>query len=102
MSGFVVIVDFRLNAGARPDFRRLVDLNAIQSATNEPGCRQFDVLEPQDDPDRVMLYEIYADAAAFGHHCGTAHFARFEAQSAPLVVAKSVMCCDLVCEGRPT
>ena len=58
MTGFVVIVEFRLKAGARPDFRRLIDANASASVAREPGCRRFDVVEPKDAADRVLLYEI--------------------------------------------
>ena len=36
--------------------------------TDEPGCRRFDVVEPQGEPDRVLLYEIYDDEAAFDAH----------------------------------
>jgi hypothetical protein len=32
-------------------------------------------------------------------HLGSAHFARFDAESAGLVAIKSVLECDLVCEG---
>ena len=99
MTGFVVIVEFRLKAGARPDFRRLIDANASASVAREPGCRRFDVVEPRDAADRVLLYEIYDDEAAFDAHCRSAHYAHFNGASAPLVNAKTVMRCDLVHEG---
>jgi autoinducer 2-degrading protein len=99
MSGFVIFVDFRVRAGERAAFRRLIDDNARESCRIEPGCRRFDVLEPDGEPDRVLLYEIYDDRAAFEAHTRTAHFARFDAASAPLVAAKSVTECALVCEG---
>ena len=82
MSGFVIIVDFRLKAGAHAEFRRLVDANADASVRNEPGCRRFDVVEPRGEPDRVLLYEIYDDEAAFDEHCRSAHYARFDRESA--------------------
>ncbi len=99
MSGFVIVVDFRLKAGARPAFRPLVDANAAASVRHEPRCRRFDVVEPEGEPDRVLLYEIYDDAAAFDDHCRTPHFLNFEAASAPLVDEKTVTRAALVCEG---
>jgi quinol monooxygenase YgiN len=99
MSGYVILVDFRLVAGSRSAFRRLIDDNARQSCRTEPGCRRFDVLEPDGEPDRVLLYEIYDDRAAFEAHTRTAHFARFDAASAALVAEKVVTECGLVCEG---
>lgn len=99
MTGFAIVVDFRLHPGTRPAFRRLIDANARASAQTEPGCRRFDVVEPRDDADRVLLYEIYDDDLAFEAHRRTAHYARFDAESAALVIERSVMRCDLVCEG---
>ena len=99
MSGYAVIVDFRLKAGTRSAFRALIDANAISSVKNEQGCRCFDVVEPIGERDRVVLYEIYDDQTAFKTHCTSAHFLSFDAESAPLVDDKKVILAALVCEG---
>jgi (4S)-4-hydroxy-5-phosphonooxypentane-2,3-dione isomerase len=99
MSGYVVLVDFRLKAGARTAFRNLVDDNARQSGRLEPGCRRFDVIEPRDVEDSVLLYEIYRDRAAFEAHLRSEHYARFDASSADLVVSKTIRLGELVCAG---
>src|ERR1700729_3024198 len=99
MSGYVVLVDFRLKPGARAVFRNLIDENARQSARLEPGCRRFDVVEPHDDEDTVLLCEIYRDRAAFEAHLRSEHNARFGASRAGLVVSKSIRLGELVCEG---
>lgn len=99
MGSYVVIVDFRVKPGALAAFRRLIDANARISAQAEPGCRRFDVVEPENEADRVLLYEIYADRAAFEAHMRTDHFLRFDADSAGLVTAKTITTGDLVCEG---
>jgi quinol monooxygenase YgiN len=102
MSGFVVLVDFRLKSGMREAFRRLVDANASASVRDEAGCRRFDVAEVRGEPDRIVLYEIYDDEAAFDEHRRTIHFDEFNRQSAPLVDFKLVTICDLVLEGGAT
>jgi quinol monooxygenase YgiN len=102
MSGYAIIVDFVLVPGKRSEFRRLVDRNARISSTAERGCRQFDVLESRQEADRVLLYEVYEDGAAFEAHVQSPHFNEFDRESAPLVTNKSVIHCNLVCEGRPT
>lgn len=99
MSGYVILVDFLLKPGSRAEFRRAIDVNASASCRTEPGCRQFDVVEPRDEPDRVILYEIYDDRAAFDAHLKTPHLAAFEAASKHLVTKKTVIAGDLVCEG---
>lgn len=93
------MVDFRLKPGSRGEFRRLIDENARTSVREEPGCRQFDVLEPPKEQDRVVLYEIYDDRAAFEAHLKSAHFRSFNEASAPLVNEKIVTDYALVCAG---
>jgi autoinducer 2-degrading protein len=57
----------------------------------EPGCRQFDVLIPEDDPgDLVVLYEIYDDAASFDAHLRSDHYVRFAAATERMVTMKTV------------
>jgi quinol monooxygenase YgiN len=99
MSGFVLIVDFRVKAGERPAFRKLIDENARQSVKVEPGCRRFDVCEPQGEADRILLYEIYDNRAALDAHIASEHYRHFDRTSASLVTSKRVTMCDLVCEG---
>jgi autoinducer 2-degrading protein len=99
MGAYVILVDFRLKPGAKKDFRRLIDANARESCRNEPGCHRFDVLELPHEADRILLYEIYDDHAAFEAHVASPHFDLFNRRSAEHVLHKQVTVCDLVCEG---
>ena len=51
MSELVILVEFGVSSDKRAEFRRLILENAALSMHNEPGCRQFDVLEPVGEPD---------------------------------------------------
>jgi (4S)-4-hydroxy-5-phosphonooxypentane-2,3-dione isomerase len=97
MSGYVVAADFKLHAGKRPAFRELIDMNARASMRDEPGCRRFDVLEPKGEADRVFVYEMYDDRAAFEAHLKTPHFANFMRDSKALVAGTTFF--ELVCDG---
>lgn len=99
MSAFAVIVDFRLKPGMRGAFRTLVDANARASAKTEADCLRFDVLEPDEQPDSILLYEVYADRGAFQTHIDSAHYRSFAAETEGLCDSKTVITCDLVCEG---
>lgn len=99
MNGYVITVDFQLKPGAMEAFRELIDANAIASFAEEPGCQRFDVLVPRGSADRIYLYEIYDDRAAFEAHLKTAHFAAFNRQSEALVLSKQVAEYDIVCEA---
>ena len=96
---FVVVVEFQLKPGMRAAFRALIDANADASVRNEPGCLQFDVLEPEGEDDRVLLYEIYVDKAAFDAHRQTGHFHTFNDASEGLCLKKAVTRCGLVFSG---
>lgn len=94
MSGFVVIVDFRLKPGTVEHFCRLIDENARVSVRDEAGCRRFDGIAPAEEPSRILLYEFHDDAAAFELHKRTPHVDDFDDDfdraCAPLMLAKSV------------
>ncbi len=94
---FAITVDFELVQGAREEFLRLVEENAAASMRDEPGCSRFDVLTYRDPAhsDRVFLYEIYEDRAAFDAHVRTAHFAAFDAATRTMVRRKTVLEFDL-------
>lgn len=92
---YAIVVDFRLHPGGASEFLPLIDKNASLSLHNEPGCERFDVLTSQADQDRVVLYEIYTDRAAFDEHCLSEHFREFDRAAQVLVQDKQVIEFDL-------
>jgi quinol monooxygenase YgiN len=52
-----------------------ITAQAAASLEREPGCLQFDVCVDTAGPNRVMLYEVYEDEAAFDAHGTTPYFA---------------------------
>ena len=87
---FVVTVEFTIGRADAAAFRAAVVGNAIASLTHEPGCRQFDVCDSDEDPGQFFLYELYDDRAAFDAHLASAHFKAFDRQVAGWVVRKTV------------
>ena len=58
----------------RDAFLRAVVEHGRAAAPAEPGTLRFDVLVDEDDPNRIFLYEAYADPAAFATHlAGESH-----------------------------
>ena len=43
-------------------------LDANGALDNEEGCLRFDVTVDSEDPNRILLYEVYRDAAARAVH----------------------------------
>jgi autoinducer 2-degrading protein len=99
MSRFIILVDFHLKPGTSERFRRLIAENAKASVRDEQGCQRFDVFVPKGESDRVMLYEIYDDEAAFGEHLKTPHFAIFDRDSPELIESRTVVQAELVYAG---
>ena len=87
---FVILVEFDIHPGQEAAFEALILENARRSLADEPGCRVFDVLTRPGESFGVVLYEIYADRAAFDAHCTAPHFLSFDAASRPLVRGKRV------------
>lgn len=87
MRRFAIVVEFRLRPGGVDRFLELLRANAAASVRDEPGCHRFDVLTARDGAarDRITLYEIYEDEAAFDAHLRTPHYAAFKAGTADLV-----------------
>lgn len=79
MSRLVVLVEFDLEPSRFSAFDAAVRENAIASLNDEPGCQQFDVCVPHEGANRIVLYEIYDDEAAFQAHMETTHFKKFDA-----------------------
>ena len=49
------------------------------ASVHEPGCREFDVMVSQNDPNHVFIFEVYDDAVAFEAHRESDHFKTFVA-----------------------
>ena len=90
MSEFVLIVEFQVKPECLEQFNRAIAVNARASVADEPGCRQFDVLHNQDDPNHVVLYEVYDSEAAFrDDHMKRSHTQSFLAQAKELVTKQT-------------
>ncbi|WP_422367107.1 putative quinol monooxygenase [Pelagibius sp.] len=87
---YVVTVVFEISAGSEEAFRNAVQRQAENSLALEEACRRFDVCFDPKRPDRVFLYEIYDDRAAFDAHLASDHFAAFDSKVADMVASKTV------------
>jgi len=93
---FAIVVTFRLKAGSYKGFLPHLMEVAEASVREEPGCQQYQVLHDENDPDTIVLYEVYDDEAAFEAHRQKAHFLKFDEQRQPLSEERSVRRCSLI------
>ncbi len=68
MSKVALVVEFDIKPEHRQAFEEIIRFHAKRTLETEEGCVQFDVLIPQNDANKVFLFECYRDAAAFEAH----------------------------------
>jgi len=96
MKGYVITVEFDVVPAQFDAFLRLMADNAEASRRDEPGCKRFDVCRPHDRENRVFLYEIYDDEAAFQAHLLTSHFKSFATATKDMITARKIVACDRI------
>ena len=77
-AAFVAIPEFVVKPECIDAFLALALDDANHSVADEPGCRQFDVVQMEGTPHQVLSYEVYDSRAAFEAHLQTPHLARFQ------------------------
>lgn len=95
---FAVCVTFQLKPDCADAFLPLIQNNARISLKNEPGCLQFDVLTDANKSDKVFLYELYANKAAFDTHLASGHFQTFDAAVTAMIADKDVQTWDTIAQ----
>jgi quinol monooxygenase YgiN len=68
MSKVALVVEFDIKPEHRQAFEEIIRFHAKRTLEQEEGCVSFEVLIPQNDDNKVFLFECYRDAAAFEVH----------------------------------
>ena len=74
---YVIIAPIKIKEEFKERFIEEMLLDAKGSMKSEPGCLRFDVIQDGDDPNKIWLYEVYVDEAAFQAHLEAPHFIRW-------------------------
>jgi (4S)-4-hydroxy-5-phosphonooxypentane-2,3-dione isomerase len=84
-NSYVIVAEFTFDPAYRQQFIEASVMNGKASVATEPGCQRFDVLVHPEFDDKVILYEIFDDRAAFDHHHQTPHYFEWERLAKPYV-----------------
>jgi autoinducer 2-degrading protein len=68
-------VMIRVKPSERDRFLRAIEVDALGSERDEPGCLRFNVLQDAQDENVYYCYEVFTDEAAMDIHRTTPHFA---------------------------
>jgi (4S)-4-hydroxy-5-phosphonooxypentane-2,3-dione isomerase len=72
-------VKVKVKAEERERFLRAIEVDAVGSERDEPGCLRFNVLADAEDPNVYYFYEVYRDEAALEAHRAAPHYAVWRA-----------------------
>lgn len=87
---FVVVVEFTVRVEFSERFLKRVSQQAQDSLKLEVDCQIFDVCICSEKKNRILLYEVYSDKAAFDVHLASTHFDDFNEAVQEWVSAKQV------------
>ncbi len=90
MSAIVLFVELDTVPGQRDAFLARAREHRGNVQKNEPDCQRFDISVPDDEDNKVRLYEVYADQAAFDHHMETAYMKAYRADTGPMVANRQL------------
>src|SRR5438132_11321809 len=72
-------VKVRVKPEGRERFLKAIEVDALGSEKDEPGCMRFNVLHDQQDPNVYYFYEVYRDEAALEAHRAAPQYAVWRA-----------------------
>ncbi len=74
-----MFVKVRIKPEARDAFLKAIEVDALGSERDEPGCLRFNVLQDASDENVYYFYEVYKDEAALDEHRKAPHYAVWRA-----------------------
>ena len=77
-------VKVRVKPQMRQRFLEAIDVDALGSERDEPGCLRFNVLQDEKDENVYYFYEVYKDQAALEAHRTMPHYATWRAAAETL------------------
>ena len=94
MSRIMIVVEFDLQPEHANDFIKLMKSHAELSRA-EDGCQQFDVLQAQDDPNKIFFVESWRDQAALDVHSKVPRMEKNRARYTPWLVSRKGTRCNI-------
>lgn len=72
-------IKVRVKPELRQKFLDAIEVDAVGSERDEPGCVRFNVLQDDTDENVYYFYEVYRDQAAVEAHRAAPHYAVWKA-----------------------
>ena len=79
---YIIVAQVQIKEGFKERFITGITENASGAVKDEPGCLRFDVIQDANDNNKIWVYEVYKDEAAFQAHTQAPHYLKFREASA--------------------
>ena len=94
-------VKVRVKPEGTKRFLEAIEVDALASERDEPGCQRFNVLQDAQDPNVYYFYEVYDDEAALEKHRTMPHYATWRAAADTLAAPPEATRCRTVFPADP-
>ena len=68
MPKLAIVATIKTVPGGREQYLQHLQAHARRCRATEPGTLQFEILLPHNEPDTILLYEVYESDEAFQAH----------------------------------
>ena len=91
MVAFVIFAEIKLKPDCLDAYIPLIKYDAEHSLRDEPGCKLFHILLPEESSgDVVHLYEVYESEEDFKGHQLTPHFTHYFKETKALIEGRII------------
>jgi quinol monooxygenase YgiN len=94
MSRLMIVVEFEVKPQHANDFIKLMKTHA-ELSRKEDGCQQFDVLQAQDDPNKIFFVESWRDQTALDVHSKVPRMEENRARYTPWLISRKGTRCNV-------
>lgn len=95
MAKLAMVATIEVAPGCLDRLMPLMMAHRARSLADEPGTLQFELLLPNDDKNKVLIYEVYADDEAFQTHWNGPSMKRIQTESSGMVLNFTATRCSL-------
>ena len=81
---YIIIAPVQIKEGFKDQYLKGLTENARGAVNDEPGCLRFDLVQDANDSNRVWVYEVCRDEAAFQAHTRAPHYLKSREANAGL------------------
>jgi quinol monooxygenase YgiN len=88
---YVRLAELEIDPGQLDTFKAAITEGVQDAVRSEPGVLALYAVYEKDNANRVRVFEMYIDAAAYATHLETPHFKKFRATTDKMVLSRKLL-----------